>query len=146
MGEIHDLHCNKCGYGIKAMLGIGMMYSPDNVFYRNQPILSELVSDDKISEIALKKIQNGEKPADNYGHRLYACPNDFFLYDKFYFKIGSFEPEYACPYGDGKLQRVDFAKGKLGTTRLKFVGQDKYWQCPRCGNDAMIEASFGNWD
>lgn len=146
VGEVHDLRCNKCGYGIKAMLGVGMLYSVENIFYRKQPILTDLVDDEKISQKVLKEVASGADISDNYGHELYACPNDFFLYNKFYFKVGEMEPQYPCPYGDGILERLEFAKGKAGTTRLKFVGQDKYWQCPRCGNDSMIEYAFENWD
>ena len=146
MGQTHDLRCSKCGYGIKAMLGIGMLYSSENIFQGDQPILLDLVSDQEQAKKALDQVAAGAKIFENYGHELYACPHDFFLYDKFYFKVGSIEPMYQCPYGDGILERLIFAKGRAGTTRLKFIGQEKYWQCPRCGNDAMIEYAFENWD
>jgi len=146
MGEIHDLRCSKCGYGIKAMVGIGMLYSPEQIFYGPNPALSELVQDKALTKQALTKISAGKRVDDDYGHFIYACPNDFYLFDKFYFKIDDWEPEYPCPYGDGILKRLIFAKGQLGTTRLKFVDDSGYWHCPKCGNDSLNEVSFANWD
>lgn len=146
MGQRHDLRCSKCGYEIDAMLGIGMLYSPENIFTGQTPLLNELVDDQSTVKDALKRVKLGETIADDYGHALYACPKDFYLFEKFYFKIGSFEPKYHCQYCDTVLEQVTFAKGTAGTTKLKFIGQDKFWQCPRCGNDAMVETAFENWD
>ena len=146
MGQRHDLRCSKCGYEIDALLGIGMMYSKSNIFEGEKPMLTELVDDTEITNSVLKAVVAGEKISDDYGHELYACPEDFYLFDKFYFKVGDMEPEYHCPYCDNQLQRVTFAKGSFGKTRLRFVDQSKFWQCPRCGNDEMMEVNFGNWD
>lgn len=146
MGQRHDLRCSKCGYEIDAMLGIGMLYSSENIFMGSEPLLNDLVDEKAIVKTALNTVEAGENISNDYGHSLYACPNDFYLFDKFYFKIGTFEPEYHCQYCNRILEQVTFAKGKAGTTRLKFIGQDKFWQCPRCGNDAMVEIAFGNWD
>jgi len=147
MGEIHDLHCNKCGYSIKAMLGIGMLYSPEIVFYGENPSLIELVQNQSITDAALEKISTGAKVNDNYGHALYACPNDDYLFNKFYFKVDEMEPEYPCPYCDATLKRVVFSKSKIaGTTKLKFIDSDKFWSCPKCSNDLLTEFSFENWD
>lgn len=146
MGEIHDLRCNKCGYGIKAWLGIGMMYSPEQVFYGKAPSLKELVADESISNEALSLIKSGQKASDDYGHALYACPDDNYLFERFSFKVGEFEPNYPCPYCDKSLQQVTFAKGNLGTTRLKFVDTNIIWHCPKCKNELLKEISFANWD
>lgn len=147
MGEIHDLRCNKCGYGIKAMIGIGMLYSSENIFGGTDPLLPELVADKNISEQAFQIIKEGKKISEHYGHELYACPNDDFLFDKFYFKVGDLEPQYTCPYGDGVLQRIRFAKGRPGLLKLEFVDHPELtWHCPRCGNDMMNEVAVGNWD
>jgi len=146
VGEMHELRCSDCGYGNKFYLGIGMLYSPERLFYDNRPSLNEVVQNKEITDEALKLIQTGSKVDDDYGQRLYACPNDFYLFDRFYFKIGDMEPEYPCPYGDGILKRVDFSKAGPGTTELKFIDGTGFWKCPRCGNNSMNELSFGNWD
>ncbi len=146
MGQSHDLRCSNCGYEINALLGIGMLYSAENVFKGEKPLLTELVGDKEISDSVLKAVASGAEISDNYGHELYACPEDFYLFDKFYFKVGEVEPKYHCPYCDNYLQRVTFAKGTAGKTQLKFVDQNKFWQCPRCGNAEMIEFKFCNWD
>lgn len=147
MGEKHDLHCTKCGYGIEAWLGIGMMYAPTMVFEGEHPSLVDLVDDADISSQALKLVQDGQVIADNYEHEIYACPDDFYLFTKLYFKVGEYEPQYPCPYDDGKiLQRLTFAKGQLGSTRLQFVDSKQFWHCPKCGNDELNEYSFANWD
>lgn len=146
MGQKHDLRCSKCGYEIDALLGIGMLYSVENIFKSEKPLLPELVGDDKITQQAWVLVNNNAEISEDYGHSLYACPEDFYLFDKFYFQVGDFKPQYHCPYCQNILQRVAFAKGTAGKTRLKFMDHDKYWQCPRCGNDEMIEYSFDNWD
>jgi len=146
MGERHELRCKKCGYGINAVLGIGMLYSKEMVFGGQTPSLGELVQDKSITDTALSKIATGGKVADDYGHYLYACPNDFYLFNKFYFKVDGAEVSYPCPYGDATLKRVTFAKGKTGTTRLQFIDGSGFWHCPKCGNDSLNEVSFGNWD
>lgn len=146
MGKIHNLHCSKCGYGIKAWIGIGMMYAPGMIFEGQDPELVSLVDDTKISTAALKLVKKGKKVSEHYGHAMYSCPNDYYLFNKFYFKVGDMEPAYPCPYCDATLKRVNFAKGKIGSTRLKFVGLDKYWHCPKCGNDSLNEISIANWD
>lgn len=146
MGQIHDLHCSKCGYGIKVWMGIGLMYSQQAVFTGENPSLIHLVNDEEISTKALDLLHSGEKAADNYGHALYACPNDFYLFERFYFKIGNMEPQYPCPYCDKTLEQVTFAKGDLGVTRLQFIKSQQYWQCPKCGNDSMKESFYADWD
>ncbi|WP_057881203.1 hypothetical protein [Companilactobacillus kimchiensis] len=146
MGEIHDLRCEKCGYGIKTWLGIGMMYSPEMIFEGTDPSLVELVDDEQISTSALELVKTGAEINDHYGHALYACTNDFYLFNKFYFKIDEMEPEYPCPYCDNTLKRITFAKGRAGVTRLQFIDDEKFWHCPKCGNDSMNEVSFSNWD
>jgi len=45
MGEMHDLRCSKCGYGQKFYLGIGMLYSPERIFYDDPPALNKMVQD-----------------------------------------------------------------------------------------------------
>jgi len=146
MGQRHDLRCDKCGYEIDALLGIGMLYAPQNIFKGDQPLLSKLVNDDKITLPVLKSVANGAEISNDYGHELYTCPKDFYLFDKFYFKVGNCQPDYHCPYCETSLQRVTFAKGSALKTRLKFIDQEKFWQCPRCGNAEMTEVNFGNWD
>lgn len=148
MGEIHDLRCSKCGYGIKAYLGIGMMYAPHMIFGENDPSLPDLIQDDKITSQALAKIKSGVNAKDNYEHALYACPEDNYLFNKFYFELddGS-KPTYQCPYCQTTLQRVTFAKATGGVTKLKFVeNPDSLWNCPHCGNSTLNEVAFANWD
>ena len=58
MGEIHDLHCTKCGYGIKANIGIGMLYSPENVF-KDKQFLLDLVDNPKIVDQTMDLLTKG---------------------------------------------------------------------------------------
>lgn len=146
MGEIHNLRCCKCGYGIEAWLGIGMLYHPDYIFYGSDPSLVELVDNKDISNQALSLLNSGIKPNDSHRHKLYACPNDFYLFSKFYFKIDDFEPKYPCPYCKSVLKQVIFTKGTRGTTRLKFEDNDEIWHCPKCKSELLEEMAFGNWD
>ena len=149
MGEIHDLHCTKCGYGIKANTGIGMLYSPENVF-KDKQFLLDLVDNPKIVDQTMDLLTKGYEINEDYGHAIYACPNDFYLFDKFYFQLKGtkeFEPQYPCPYCQTTLKRLTFAKGNPRATRLQFVEEPgKYWHCPKCGNDELNEMAFGNWD
>jgi len=108
---------------------------------------SEVVSFDEFKKAAefcllFHQLYHNHYDLDNFRF----CSDSEVLFDKFYFEVGDMEPEYHCPFCDNQLQRVTFAKGSAGKTRLKFVDQSKFWQCPRCGNDEMVEVKFGNWD
>ncbi|WP_334352553.1 hypothetical protein [Companilactobacillus sp. HBUAS56257] len=146
MGEMHNLRCSKCGYGIEANTGIGMLYSEENVV---KNFLADLIEDSKITNQAKVLLKEGNRLNENYGHAIYACPNDFYLFNKFYFQLDptEFVPQYPCPYCQTTLERVTFAKGSLGTTKLKFIKEPKkLWHCPKCGNEELNEISYGNWD
>lgn len=148
MGEIHDLRCSKCGYGIKAYLGIGMMYAPEMIFGSKDSSLPDLVQDEDITSQTMEKIRAGITVKENYGHVLYACPQDHYLFNKFFFELADgFEPAYQCPYCQTILQQVTFAKAGPNVTKLKFVEKpDNFWSCPHCGNNTLNEISFANWD
>ncbi len=115
MGEIYTIKCADCDYSIRVHEGIGMLYDPQAVFMgdeKHTPMLFSLISynttDEDSSRIRRELsglLSKGFKPAvdiiaDDYGHKLYACPQCNRLDNRFYFKLTMgekiYEPGYIC--------------------------------------------------
>ena len=172
MGKGYGMKCSSCDYGISVTEGVGMMYSPNAVFYgrcddptqnwsiafpdgyceKNKPMLLSLVKCDKIKEKAFELLANGATPDFGYGHELYACPKCMRLDINFYFKLVSpteqFEPAYQCSNCDTTLRRVQTKICLDGSRGMVFKNNRKInWKCPECsGNKLMDDGNVIMWD
>ena len=167
MGDGYDLKCKACDYGISVIEGIGMLYSPDSVFYGRwkdeghdwrkgipdgcgkweRPLLFSLIEDKKIRNKAFGLLANGAVPKmpgsdGSYGHRLYVCPECCRLANRFYFKLVSeeeeYEPDYRCSECDVPLCRVKTEYSKgIGTELVRPDRSKVKWKCPECGGGEL---------
>ena len=170
MGQGYDLKCSTCEYRVSVAEGIGMMYSPNAVFYgrcddRSQkwsialpdgycedgkPLLLDLVKSKKIKDKAFELLANGAVP-DEYGHELYLCPKCLRLSNRFYFKLLSekedFEPDYQCSHCKTLLRRVKINTRKDGTANIVDKNGRKHdWKCLICGGDKLTVKDMVLWD
>ncbi|MBY7026288.1 hypothetical protein HYI08_13885 [Clostridium botulinum] len=157
MGRRYTIKCSNCNYNKRLTLGIGMLYSTKNVFYKNdfnnsKPMLETLVRSKRIKENALKLIDSGGIPNENYKHNVYCCTNCNEIYSRFYFCIVSegkvYEPEYHCSKCKRILNKVRIISEK---DNLKIFDEHKEysWKCPICGcNKLEIDNDSGilMWD
>jgi len=128
MGQGYDLKCSVCEYRVYVTEGVGMMYSPNAVFYGRcddpnhnwsiglpdgycedgKPLLINLIKSKKTKDKAFELLANGAVPDDDdYGHELFLCPKCLRLSNRFYFKLlsekGDFEPDYSCSHCGAKI-------------------------------------------
>lgn len=151
MGKGYGIKCSKCDYSKFFQLGIGMMYSPNHIFYGgyyhddDKPMLESLVKSKKIKEHAFKLIKDGGKPTHGYEHSIYLCPKCNEFHRRFYFCIETanekYEPKYYCSKCKRILIRVTL-EGNEGKFNLITMNNEQIkWNCPKCGND-MLEQDF----
>ncbi|ACD23505.1 hypothetical protein CLL_A2077 [Clostridium botulinum B str. Eklund 17B (NRP)] len=157
MGRRYTIKCSNCNYNKCLTLGIGMLYSTKNVFYKSdfnnsKPMLETLVRSKRIKENVLKLIDSGGIPSENYKHNVYCCTNCNEIYSRFYFCIISegkvYEPEYHCSKCKRILNKVRIISEK---DNLKIFDEHKEysWKCPICGcNKLEIDNDSGilMWD
>ena len=160
MGQGYSIKCADCGYGLTVQEGVGMMYSPDAVFYgrcddpsqnwsiafpdgyceNDKPLLLELVKSKKIKEKAFKLLANGATPG-KYGHELYFCPKCMRFSNRFYFKLKSpdetYEPDYRCSHCRATLLRVRIKFGKDGSAVIVGNRRKIKWRCPECKGENL---------
>jgi len=172
MGEAYSIKCSSCDYGLWVTEGIGMMYSPNAVFYgrcddpsqnwsiafpdgyckNDKPLLLSLVKSKTIKEKAFELLTNGAHPDNDYGHELFVCPKCMRLSNRFHFKLISpsenFEPDYKCSKCRVSLNRVIAKQGKNGCYKLTQRNKQRVdWKCPDCGGDQLISGvDYILWD
>ena len=120
-----NLKCKDCDYHIRAFIGRGLRYSPQNIYYgprersdrskgqgylqvegktdsrvfqSDQPALFALVNDKEISEFAQVLLDRGSKPTGRYGQSLYTCPKCHRLFNRFHFQLRSGNALYEPDY------------------------------------------------
>ncbi len=121
-------------------------------FNNSKPMLETLVRSKRIKENALKLIDSGGIPSENYKHNVYCCTNCNEIYSRFYFCIiyegKVYEPEYHCSKCKRILNKVRIISEK---DNLKIFDEHKEysWKCPICGcNKLEIDNDSGilMWD
>jgi hypothetical protein len=67
MGRQYGIKCAECDYGISVMEGVGMMCSPNTVFYgyseNDKPLLLSLVKSKRIKNAAFAFLSNSATTA-----------------------------------------------------------------------------------
>ena len=161
MGQGVSVKCSKCEYGSEYIQGVGMMYSPDAVFFGrcddptqnwsvafpdgycedDKPILDSLVKSKRIKEAAFELLSKGGKPGD-YGHELYCCPKCHRLLNRFYFEVitptEKYEPAYRCSRCKTALVVIDPEEKEGGCKLYDRKGNEVEWQRPEC-KDGQLE-------
>jgi predicted RNA-binding Zn-ribbon protein involved in translation (DUF1610 family) len=165
MGQGYGLKCSACDYNISVTEGVGMMYSPNAVFFgrcddpsqnwsiafpdgyceRDKPLLLSLVKNKKIINKAMELLANGAMPDDGYEHELYCCPKCMRLANKFYFRLVSltekYEPDYQCSKCKIPLRRVVVNFDKDWNVEIMYKNNRKVkWKCPECGNEKLVHS------
>ena len=151
MGYGIDIKCNKCEYTKSELMGIGRMYSPENIIDFNNEfnLLPSLIRSKKtVATIKNLVAKHDARLANKYGHDRYHCHKCKLFYNRFYLHLdynkGSFEPEYNCTKCQSPLERLDpDAEDKNADVK------DYSWgKCPKCEKGFLYE-EFGlmiNWD
>jgi hypothetical protein len=110
MGEGVKIYCKNCNDNIQEenifnyhfRLGIGMMFSPQHLFYGydNKPMIFDVIKSKKIKTEIKSILENDSTPGDKYGYYIYYCQNCNFLDNQFYFSLNNngiiYEPQYIC--------------------------------------------------
>ena len=172
MGDIFEIKCVACNYGISVTRGVGMAYSPHAVFYgrcddatqnwsiafpdgyceKDKPLLLSLVKSKRIKDIAFNLIANGAQPDHEYGHDLYSCPKCNRLANRFYFKLVSpteqYEPDYHCSNCKTLLQRAELKRDENGKREIIYINyHESIWKCPECGcKEIVLCGVLRMWD
>ena len=154
MGTMYKISCTGCDYKLSFYEGIGMMYSPNRVFYAEDgeaPLLASLVKGKRIKEKAFLLLTEGAEP-EEYGHELYGCKKCHRLADRFHFRLsfpaGQYEPDYRCSRCKKELVPV---RGNEPDDQgflpyLEDVFRESGWSCPKCNDAKLTCEMFGLWD
>ena len=151
MGTIIRLKCKKCNAADLMGLSIGMMYSPDNVFVRNDgQMLRNLVGDDRIADEAMRVLDIAHIGVRDYGWDVYFCPECKCAVRKFHFQASEkdkegnitvkYEPEYTCSICGSVLLHIPSGWGE----DLRELGQklkQHGWRCSKCDSDDICRTA-----
>ena len=174
MGQMFELKCASCDYGIAYTKGVGMMDSPDAVFYGccedsnptqrwsvafpygfcedGKPRLRSFVKSKRVRDKAFDLLNNGAVPDEEYGYELFVCPKCNRLKSNFFFRLhssdGDFEPDYRCVNCRTTLQRVELnTDDDDRCDTLHITTNQGTWKCPECGCEELKCGSrFIMWD
>lgn len=139
MGSTYEISCRKCDYRKWFSVGIGMMYSPENLInFRSQfGLLPSLIRSKKTVDIIKGLLREKNAIiADNYGHAIYCCPKCGEFYERFFMHLdyvgGTFEPEYKCTKCKKKLKQVndDLSLEEVLNGKESYL---MHYKCPKCG-------------
>ena len=145
MGSSYGISCRECDYTKNFKMGIGMMYSPENLidFEAQFPMLPHLIRSKKM--LAHIKGLLGEKNAviaDGYGHKIYRCQKCGEFYERFYIHLNyggdSFEVEYKCTKCKVALRTIDYDVTGVDGWEEKEINIEKY-PCPKCDKHSLYE-------
>lgn len=141
MGIKYNLRCPNCDYEVSIAEGIGMFYSPYEVFQPDN--LESFVEDSIVLREALDFLEQGAHHED-YGQSPYYCPECYNLYQRFHFRLRNedktYSPRYRCPDCDRRLNRARLRDKDGEVTILRLNGKDADWRCPRCGNGKLTDS------
>jgi superfamily II helicase len=136
--------------------GIGMIYSPENVFkgYEDEkPLLFSLVKSKKIQREVSESLNNGFAPSDGYGHEVYLCMHCMNFFSRFHFKLAKgnevYEPRYLCSKCRKELIKKELVVRKGQYKVVDCQKKKVEWKCRVCGSDELVmDLSVGilMWD
>jgi len=145
MGSSYEISCRECDYTKNFKIGIGMMYSPQNLrdFESEFAMLPYLIRSKKmlahIKELLSKK---SAVIADGYGHKIYLCPKCGEFNERFFIHLdyddGSFAVEYKCTNCKTALKAIDYDVTATDEWEEKEINLEKY-ACPKCGKYSLYE-------
>ena len=163
MGSMIEIYCKDCiseadKKGIKdntddmsynrLYLGIGMMFSPHNVFYGNtqffeRAFIYDEVSEENIQQDIKRLLGEGATPGDEYDKCIYYCEHCQSFEIKFYFTLetGSkiYEPIYKCGLCSKPLQMIPDDRGLESIKKMIL-------KCRKCGGSNFVIEDVGCWD
>ena len=144
MGTSYGISCRECNYKKTFMVGIGMIYSPQNLidFESKHALLPSLIKSKK-AVIYIKELLNGENAViTDYNYKVYRCPKCGEFYERFFIHLdydgGRFEVEYKCPKCKVALKSIDYNGKKVDRWKEKEINLEKY-PCPKCGKCSLHE-------
>jgi len=156
MGYMITAKCNNCKTSKDLLLGIGMLYDTDSIYFRNNgSMLYEIVEDDRIVDEAMTLLNTEKGVPGEYNTDVYICPECKDIEQKFYFQIAEnesngdnnilYEPNYSCVKCKVPLKHIHFNWGEEAPDlegKLKLEG----WLCNECGSSDMSCEETGLWD
>ena len=136
--------------------GIGMLYSPRNVFYEDEgrgPMVVSLIRSQKIKAEVSSRLEAGWAPEGDYGHEIYMCAHCMDFHERFHFTLKSgdeaYEPQYPCPKCRIELTLVTLVERGGEITLVDSTGRAILWRCPICGSRDLVldeNAPLMEWD
>lgn len=144
MGRGFGIKCQECSYEKRFILGIGMMYSPENLMDLNSEFsILSLINSSRTRKLVRELIthKNGNI-LDGYGHAIYYCNKCGDYHNRFIFSIeyegGIYTPFFKC-------NKCKIAIEKQEIDDYQDVDLDKY-KCPICGKNKLFVECIMNWD
>lgn len=134
--------------------GLEMMYTPYNLmdFEAENPLPNSLIRSKKTVDFIKELLRDKNAViADNYGHKIYRCPECDQLYGRFFihqdYNSGSYETEYKCSKCKTALELIGEDISDEDDWKTKRIRIEKY-PCPKCGKKCLSEDSKANilWD
>lgn len=162
MGDMLTLYCPHCDYSEMYMLGIGMLYTPERVFYGEyDPELGSCVEDPLLKGCVSVSIYNtakdllsrGGKPGPYYGHHLYYCKKCKKVEERFRFSIllkngEIYVPPYRCGTCHRNLIRIYLWNASEEDETDGIDSKEVIYTCPECGQACSLKSGKvdGMWD
>ena len=150
MGESQTFKCMTCKYELKYVLGVGRLYTPEQLFSQEKkPLIDQLIHSNKTKKTLKEWIHvRHAKICDGYTHVLYVCPSCDRTFNRFHIRLEDhgefFEPEYECDTCKVKLVQLNDEESEV----RKDIEVEKFINngCPKCGEKLLVEMMFERWD
>lgn len=148
MGTEYSVLCKGCGYHQKFIIGIGMLYYPENLldFDSEFALLPLLIRSKKVlNRVRELTYEENIKVVDGYGHKIYRCPKCGKFYNRFHLKLeyadGDYEIKYKCTKCKKELELISNDFEDENIIERKEIDLSKY-PCPECGKYELVEDEF----
>jgi len=154
MGSTYGICCKECNYRKSFKIGIGMMFSPQNIMDLKSEfaMLPRLIQSKKtIDEIEELFNNKGTVLASDYGYEIYHCQKCGEFFERFFIRLEfddyTFEVEYKCPKCKINLKQIKYEVQVLDGSKVKKINLNRY-PCPKCGKNGLYQDSTAMmfWD
>ena len=89
MGESQTFKCMTCKYKLKYVLGVGKMYTPEQLFSQEKkPLIDQLIHSNSTKKTLKEWFHvRHAKICDGYAHVLYVCPSCDRTFNRFHIQL-----------------------------------------------------------
>lgn len=149
-GRVQTFKCLTCKYELKYVLGVGKLYTPEQLFSQEKkPLIDQLVRSNETKKTLKEWVHvHHAKICDGYTRVLYVYLSCDRTFNRFHTQLennGEFiELEYECDTCKVKLVQLKDEESEVRNDLEvdKFINSG----CPQGGEKLLVEMMFERWE